>query len=359
MNALKLLLNDPVLFWTKARKRFFSAKTFLQADQDRLLFGLIYANLCKALLDQSTLRTAYAGSSLNSIQEALSDFGFMTPIPEEAFYENHLLDVAHPSRDIREFDSSKFDVLLIGEKNEGKHQKIISALSSADCFVFDLERMVETFAKTLSSIRNTHFLSCLNLHKLATISLFLGFCPDDPIIIEAGAYQCGTTLFMAKFLNTLGKRPTIYALDTFKGIPKAQKEDLREGEFIWDEGTFTNANLAQIKTRLKKSRVKSWITLIPGLIQETLPSLIQKEPELSLLFLDTDQYAGTKAALDLILPIYKDQNLHIIIDDSTLPGVDQAISEALQSYPEFQRKTLTKNIELLFQYDFKHRFSFL
>ncbi len=353
---LQLLFSDPPLFWNKARNRFSSAHTRLQEERDQLLIGLAYANLCKAIYKTPKLKTAYAGKDILG-EEALADFGFTVEDSLKGYFEGRADDLIRPYQEISSFDPNQFDVILIGEKNRKIKQKILDGLEGCDCLIFDLERAAALFSETLRSIKSKHFLSCLNSHKLAAIALALWLCPAEPVIIEAGAFQCGTTLFMAKFLHKMGKQPRIYALDTFQGIPKAKDEDKKYG-FVFDEGIFTQAQLSKISKRLKKERVHEWITLVPGLIEETLPRILEKEKEISLLFLDTDQYAGTKSTLDLILPLSQQKPLTVIVDDTTLPGVNQAIVEALAKTPAFQRHSVFMNFDILIQATRQERFLF-
>jgi hypothetical protein len=107
-------------------------------------------------------------------------------------------------------------------------------------------------------------------------------------IAEFGAFQCGTTVFMAKVLQRFGSTATIYAFDTFAGFPHRRSVlDL----FV-DEKYAAN----DLERTLAYCRDYN-IVLVPGDISETYLSI--KAIPLMFTFFDTDNYSPTKVALKL------------------------------------------------------------
>jgi hypothetical protein len=108
-------------------------------------------------------------------------------------------------------------------------------------------------------------------------------------VAEFGVYKGGTTMFLAQTLERLGHPGHVYGFDTFAGFPRSghvlDLHDSAEDEFR------------------DSSAVKAWlgtnsrIVLIEGDIRETYRRLTSVP--LVLTFFDTDNYTGTRAALEL------------------------------------------------------------
>lgn len=178
----------------------------------------------------------------------------------------------------------------------------------------------------------------LHLQNLFMI-LKYGIKNREGDIIEFGSYRCGTAIFLAKVARELGYTGTIYALDTFEGIPKANaaidfhmKGDFRElsfqalGEVIRELG-LTN------------------LVLVKGLFEETLPKLLPTMKKVVLAHIDCDVDASTRYAI-LAIEKQMDAQGYMIVDDVAAPsclGVLQAVEETLQkrgfhaeqAYPHF------------------------
>ena len=61
---------------------------------------------------------------------------------------------------------------------------------------------------------------------------------------------------------------------------------------------------------------------------------------------DTDQYAGTKASFESVVPLFDPDSI-MIIDDTTCAGVQQAIREALQKNPDYLHAELSGNFDMV------------
>ena len=158
-------------------------------------------------------------------------------------------------------------------------------------------------------------------------------------IIEFGSYRCGTAVFLAKVAQELGYTGSVYELDTFEGIPKANavidfhmKGDFRELSF---------KELGEVIRELGLTN----LVLVKGLFEETLPKLLPTMKKVVLTHIDCDVDASTRYAILAIEKQMDDQG-YMIVDDVASPsclGVMQAVEETLQkrgfhaeqAYPHF------------------------
>lgn len=351
MNTIKnkaaLLFSNPRTFNEKAKKHLFStAYSGLEFSKDVYVLANVILKILKAILGRETLRTGFIGSSLLQFSEMFADCGCIYESAYKCFFENDPTDILHPYNDIESLDPTKFDLLFLGIDDVQKKEKILNYLRKTSTLFIDLPAIVRIFHLALRSIKERHFQSCLNLNKLATIAFFTYLCPPQHNIIEAGAYQCGTTILMAKIAKLMGKELRIYALDTFCGMPSASQKDL-DGELWYDAGLFTNTDVKSISRRIKKEGVDQRITLCPGLVQETLPSISASNKDIFFMFLDTDQYAGTKSGLEA-MALRENPSWFVLIDDTNVAGVDLAINEFLAKNTHLKRKNLFYNLDILY-----------
>lgn len=107
-------------------------------------------------------------------------------------------------------------------------------------------------------------------------------------IAEFGVYRGGTTVFLAKIIQSIGMKSRIFGFDTFSGFPKARSvldmyNDPHDEFFDYEEVAHY---------------CKSFdIELIKGDINETYHRL--KDTKLVLSFFDTDNYSPTRNSLEL------------------------------------------------------------
>lgn len=184
---------------------------------------------------------------------------------------------------------------------------------------------------------------CLNLRKLAAVAAAVTFAPPG-ILVECGVYHGGTTVVIAKCLEQLGRTNPIYALDTFKGLPAPTAKDVDLG-IHYPEGYFSESSYQKVTDYFRESGVSSRIQAIEGLVGDTLPAVIAKDSPVSFAFLDMDQYGGTIQACTLLRPVLA-AGATILIDDVSIPGVNQALEEAVAELG-FWRGPLTYNVDVL------------
>lgn len=207
----------------------------------------------------------------------------------------------------------------------------------------DLESFAKSVRQALQAIDLSNFRTCLNIHKLATIAALVYIIPNGSSVVEVGSHKCGTTIFMAQLCRTIGKKIDIYACDTFQGMPAATEPD-KSNSVVYDTGMFTDNLVDQVQAKLNSQGLQDSIHLVKGDVTETLLNL--KPKNVALVFLDTDQYKGTRAGLDFVKNL--ESNPHIIVDDSTLVSVGQAMEEFIKENKEFSRKNIFFNFDYLY-----------
>ena len=114
-------------------------------------------------------------------------------------------------------------------------------------------------------------------------------------IIELGSYKGGNAIMIAKFLKQIGSKKTVYACDTFSGIPE---EDSNVKD-IADMGYFSDTNLDAVKKKLKKYDVFN-VKLVIGDFRNTLPKLDKEK--FSLVFIDCNIFSSAKLAINFSYP---------------------------------------------------------
>ena len=148
--------------------------------------------------------------------------------------------------------------------------------------------------------------------------------PGD--ILELGSYQGGSALFMALVARDLNLRKTVYALDTFSGMPCANKKiDLHK------KGDFKDAHLKNFKELILEHQLTNLVP-IKGLFQKTLSKLLPKTPPLALAHIDCDIYESVHYSIQTLKPHMSRLGGYLIFDDAqtaTCLGATQALEECL------------------------------
>jgi len=138
-------------------------------------------------------------------------------------------------------------------------------------------------------------------------------CEDDRPgnFAECGVAAGGSTALLAWVVARYSKRHrTVYAFDTFEGLPPPKDQDTHAGKHAdvlgWGEGTCA-APEASLKTIAQSLGVEHIINPVKGLFCETLPLHAKQVGPLALLHLDGDWYEST---MDILNNLY----------DHVLPG---------------------------------------
>lgn len=149
-------------------------------------------------------------------------------------------------------------------------------------------------------------------------------------IIQCGSFRGGSALFMANAAQRLELPVTIYALDTFSGIPE-------ENEMLdfYGKGTLADACFEQLVERKEKANLDN-LFFIKGRFQETMPWLLPIIKKIVLAHIDCLAYASMSYALAAIQPWMEAPGGYLVIDhatrDSSSLGAFQAVEEMAQQY---------------------------
>jgi len=146
----------------------------------------------------------------------------------------------------------------------------------------DAPAMVPSYATGHPHTR-VHLFQCLRAAAAAGL---------EGAVVELGSFKGGTTAWLARVVASLGLRSKILAFDTWSGFPPRQSVlDM----YVHPRCVF--ADLTSVRAYLEPVGVE----LVIGDIAQTAPARLSKLPVL-LAFADTDNFSGTRKALETILP---------------------------------------------------------
>lgn len=111
----------------------------------------------------------------------------------------------------------------------------------------------------------------------------------DGVIVEFGMFKGGTTMFLSRLVERLGKTWRVIGFDTFDGFPPR-----RSILDMYDHPDCVFRDLPVVKRYLSGRNVE----IVPGDIVETCPRL--QNENVVLTFMDTDNYTPCRAALDVV-----------------------------------------------------------
>ncbi|WP_083901253.1 TylF/MycF/NovP-related O-methyltransferase [Azospirillum sp. B4] len=177
-------------------------------------------------------------------------------------------------------------------------------------------------------------------HKLMNIFLIMkyGAAGMTGDILECGSYRGGGAVFMANIARRLGRDATVYALDTFSGMPATDRTlDLH---FI---GNFDDVSYEDVSAYVKSTGLTN-IKLVQGLFQDTLPSVLKSMPTVSLAHIDCDIHSAVDYCVRSVQSKLNPAGGYLVFDDplqGSCLGALQAVEEwshderlyAEQAYP--------------------------
>ena len=118
-------------------------------------------------------------------------------------------------------------------------------------------------------------------------------------VLEFGVFNGSNLMFMAKMLSVLapGDFRRLYGFDSWKGLTEFSAAD---GSASQLQGAYTGRR-GLLEEMIALHRLQDRVTLIDGLIEQTLPKFVEANRHhlYSLIYLDTDLYDSTKLALEL------------------------------------------------------------
>jgi len=167
--------------------------------------------------------------------------------------------------------------------------------------------------------------------------------PGD--FVECGVWKGGSAMIIAYTLLELNETDRkIYLYDTFKGMPKPTKEEIRVSKkandaiSIWQKAKTKNYNmwcfspLSEAKNNVFSTGYPiNKFVFIQGKVEKTIP---EKMPsKVALLRLDTDFYESTIHELNYLFPIVTHNGVLIIDDYGHWSGSKKAVDEYFLGKP--------------------------
>lgn len=156
-------------------------------------------------------------------------------------------------------------------------------------------------------------------------------------IAEFGMYRGANFMFVAKLLrlfDPVGPKE-ILGFDSFEGlttfVPQDRSADQKRGLYA---GSYE-----ELMDLIDLYEMGDDVTVYKGLIQDTLPPLLERRPELSfsLVFCDTDLYEPTRIILEGVHPRLSKGGMFVFDEwnNETYPGETTAVQEFLADHGDW------------------------
>jgi hypothetical protein len=161
----------------------------------------------------------------------------------------------------------------------------------------------------------------------------------DGDLIEAGAWRGGASILMRATLDSLGSHErTVWVADSFQGLPAPDTERFPQDRGLNLSGIdFLAAPLEEVKGYFARFGCERGVRFVPGLFDQTLPSL--RDRRWSIVRIDGDTYESTWVALESLYPGLSAGG-YLVLDDYGL------IEECRQAVDDFRREHgITEPIE--------------
>jgi len=261
-------------------------------------------------------------------------------------------DMVFDARGLDEIPTDGLDLIVLSDRDPAREAQLLAELrtladaKSVPWRVVRLNRLLEAHRATMDSLRPEAFSTCLSPTKLAALTCAAGLSTGHGVSIEAGVFLGGGTIYVSKLQRHLGLERRLYGFDTFAGIPAPTEKD---GDTPFVEGLFSQGTIETVQHNYAAHGIED-IVLVKGLVQETFPGAIRADDQVGFALIDLDQYAGTRAALDVVVPKLHRHGI-IAVDDADGAGVDAAIEETLARHPELIRCNVSTGFDLLLHRD--------
>ena len=166
----------------------------------------------------------------------------------------------------------------------------------------------------------------------AALALYAASIPGD--FVETGVFTGGTSVIMARIARGMNTSKTLWACDSFQGLPKPQLDDSK-CKFIKDRASCQRGNAGMFKSSKKHfemyiaSEALTNVQIVPGWFHETLPPRDLKD--IAFLRLDGDLYNSTIVALQRLYPLISSRGVIYVDDYGSFSGCSRAVDEYLDS----------------------------
>jgi predicted O-methyltransferase YrrM len=160
----------------------------------------------------------------------------------------------------------------------------------------------------------------MNLYLL--IKHYLKHLPAGNVL-ELGSYMGGSAMFMANAMRSFAPDAKMLALDTFKGMPYADKKIDAHSE-----GDFSGVDLGELRRHAADSGLDN-LRFVEGRFEETLPGLIPEYGPFALVHVDCDVYDAIRYSYQTVKG-HMVPGGYIVFDDATTSsciGATEAVEE--------------------------------
>jgi O-methyltransferase len=163
------------------------------------------------------------------------------------------------------------------------------------------------------------------------------FSSNHYLAVECGVYMGHSLIACAEIARNYGIPIHIYGLDTFTGLPALSEVDkLYASQNVLQKADvlFADTSLQDVQSRIDAKKLTKYITLLPGLFNDTLIKL----PEKKYFFvnIDCDLYEPHLECLDFFYPRMEQGGI-IFFDDYhsvEYPMAAKAIDKFMEGRPE-------------------------
>jgi len=200
----------------------------------------------------------------------------------------------------------------------------------------------------LEALNATEGRSIVDRRRLSNLFLIISCnmaALEGKNIVEYGSYRGGSAIFMAYLLNKLYPGASLWAYDTFAGMPITQRSaDLHT------QADFLDADLPGLE-RIRESLGLDNLHIVRGMVENTFPSDGLTDKSVGLVHFDMDIYSPTAWSQEAVWP-FMTLGAYMVYDDATVSscmGATQAVEELImtrglhseQIYPHFVFRKIT------------------
>ena len=160
----------------------------------------------------------------------------------------------------------------------------------------------------------------MNLYLL--LRFYLNKLPQGNVL-ELGSYRGGSACFMARAMQTYLPTSRFFALDTFEGMPYADR-----AIDAHSKGDFSGVDLDEIRSFAATASLSN-LEFVKGRFEDTLPSLIDSMGPLALVHIDCDVRDAVAYSYEMV----KDHMVpggYVVFDDATVSsciGATEVVEE--------------------------------
>ena len=157
----------------------------------------------------------------------------------------------------------------------------------------------------------------------------------DGAFVEAGVYKGGSSMMIAYTAKAKELNNPLYMLDTYEGMPKPEKIDVKvekqnDYTYKWEQAKrdgyvdWCYASYEEVEKNMDKVDYED-VTMIKGMVEQTIPD--KRINKISLLRIDTDFYSSTKHLLENLYDKVENGGFIIFDDYYCWEGAKKAVDE--------------------------------